>query len=328
MGISKALKYATAFCLALSGSALAADLLPPPPPPPAPVVYDQPDYSGWYLRGDVGVGINHQLLRTTFDDPTFNAAAAGVGTDTSSIGDSTFLRLGVGYQVNSWFRADVTGEYRSQAALNNVESYTNNLLPAPATTGYCGPVAPAAGAVGRCFDTYTSNVQSTVFLANGYADLGTWYNLTPYIGVGIGTSYNRLGSITDQGVNGGFGLSRASSKFTPAWALMTGIAYSVTPNLKLEFGYRYLNMGQMSSNPIVCNQTTGCHYEVHKYKLFSNDFHIGMRWLLGANGEGNGQAMYWGHNAATSGTLVSSGYGAAPTYDANAEEGTPITKRY
>lgn len=185
--------------------------------------------------------------------------------------------------------------------------------------------------VSRCFDQYRANVRSAVVLANGYFDLGTWYNLTPYVGAGVGVSNNRISGLTDVGNNGGFGIAAANSKWSPAYALMAGVAYSVTPNLKLELGYRYLDMGSLNSKDIVCNdQSPGsCHYEVQRLKLTSSDFHIGMRWLLSANAYGAGQALYWGHNAPAAGTIVGAGYGGgyapAPSYDPS---GRPLVKRY
>ena len=32
---------------------------------------------------------------------------------------------------------------------------------------------------------------------NGYADLGTWSGVTPYVGAGVGFAYNKLSGFTD-----------------------------------------------------------------------------------------------------------------------------------
>ena len=343
MGHFKALSFASAFLLATAGAAAAADLLPPPPPA-EPVVEE---FSGWYIRGDVGVGINSMTSwKSTFNDATFNPKATytDIRKEQTSLGDSTFLRLGAGYQFNNWFRADITGEYRTAASYNATESYKNVAF-TPSTTipgGGCGGPAAynydgatgvltafANGAAQKCYDKYTASVRSTVVLANGYVDLGTWYNLTPYVGAGIGAAYHTFSGITDQGNSSGFGIGKSASKTNLAWALMTGVAYSVTPNLKLEVGYRYLNMGTLNSSPITCNVTAAgsCHFEVQHFKLASSDIHIGMRWLIGANAQGNGQALYWGENGATSGTLVQ---GAGGSYAAGTvgHPGQPLVRRY
>ena len=54
VGTIKRTALAGLVAVATSAPALAADLLPPPPPPPPPVVVEVG--TGWYLRGDVGVG--------------------------------------------------------------------------------------------------------------------------------------------------------------------------------------------------------------------------------------------------------------------------------
>ena len=49
-----------------AGSAFAADILPPPPPI-APPMAVAAEFSGWYIRGDVGIGQNtKEEFRSTF----------------------------------------------------------------------------------------------------------------------------------------------------------------------------------------------------------------------------------------------------------------------
>src|SRR5205807_3525500 len=100
----KSLIAAGAVSLLASG-AFAADLpiAAPPmyaPPPPA-------EFGGWYLRGDIGM-TNQQMKSLNNPDP--NAvlfSSVGMGFDSSMLFD-----LGVGYQFNNWFRADVTAQWR------------------------------------------------------------------------------------------------------------------------------------------------------------------------------------------------------------------------
>src|SRR3954469_15146526 len=94
----------------LSSGAFAADMAIAAPPPayyPPPVE----DFGGWHLRGDIGM----TNTRGQFVDPAHNDAptlAAGeLGHEFTS---GMSFGLGVGYQFNTWFRADITGEYRSK----------------------------------------------------------------------------------------------------------------------------------------------------------------------------------------------------------------------
>jgi len=95
----------------LSTATLAADLPPPLPPP----VYQAPVAvvtGGWYLRGDVGVGIQHfSDFPFTQLNPAFVWPASWQINQTK-MGDTTFLGFGIGYAWNNWLRFDVTGDRR------------------------------------------------------------------------------------------------------------------------------------------------------------------------------------------------------------------------
>jgi opacity protein-like surface antigen len=266
MGSLKALILASVALTGLATVVKAADLLPPPPMvepmAPAPV-----EFGGWYLRGDVGVGIPQVSgSNSTFYGP---GTVPGFGENSHELDSHAFIGAGVGYQINNWFRADVTGEYRASSRYSGLEHYANVFGTPPA----CGIGQP------YCYDGYSGSVTSGVFLANGYVDLGTWSGLKPYLGVGIGGSYNKMSNLTDYGL--GFGTAPDNGKFSLAWALMAGIGYQITPNLTLELGYRYLNMGNVQSGIIQCYNTASCGPgEQLNFKLASQDIRIGMRWMF------------------------------------------------
>jgi opacity protein-like surface antigen len=254
----------------VSSAAYAADLSIPPAPayqPPA-VVAEQ---SGWYLRGDVGVGVQ---TFSTFDLQPASTLPSTWAVDQTDIQDTTILGFGLGYYVNSWLRFDVTGEYRTAAAFKALGSYTPGTL--------CG--GPAGG---TCFDDYEGNFSAAVFMANAYLDLGTWWCLTPYIGGGVGGAYDRISGVQDVGYlpvgSPGFGYTYSDeSKWNLAWNVQAGLTYNVSDNLKIDFSYRYLSMGTPESANIFCQNTgtTGaCNYFNLK-DMTSQDFRIGVRWLL------------------------------------------------
>ena len=292
MGSTKALLLAGVVALGAAHAAFAADLPPPPEyiPPPEPAAF-----GGWYLRGDVGVGIASGAdIRSTFYD---NSGAELTGDNLANtvpnfarvqqtIGDSALVDIGIGYQFNNWLRFDATGEYRTSQRISTTETY--------------GIAGANFGGIGQYtgYDQYDGNVQSSVFLANAYVDLGTWYCLTPFIGAGIGGAYSRVTGLHDLGVggptildanggvvasgigNGGYGFAKQSGKFDLAYAAMAGVSYAVSPNVKLELAYRYLNLGDATSGLITCVNSTGCVSEKHKYTLESQDIRLGFRWLF------------------------------------------------
>jgi len=284
----RALLLAGGAIFALARAAVAADLLPPAPaiePPPPPV-----EFSGWYLRGDVGIGVSANSPNLYNSPDPIATAAPGyyLGTPTQAFYNSTIsaamnFDVGVGYQLNNWFRFDVTGEYRGGSHFQSL--YVLNDA-ANINTGNPTQIA----------DFYRGNISSWVGLVNGYVDLGTWWGMTPYVGAGVGLASNTLSGMTDQGIvsytvtgpvvtagpSGGYFSDGSKTNF--AWALMTGLDFDVTQNLKLELGYRYLDLGQYTSGASHCLGTCGggvANYVVSKNDLAYNDFRIGLRWMIG-----------------------------------------------
>jgi opacity protein-like surface antigen len=227
---------------------------------PAPVQ----EFSGWYLRGNVGM-TNQRMGSLT------NFVAPGTTVDTKflTFDSSPFFGLGIGLQANEWLRFDATGEYRAGAHFhgNQVATFGSIILP----------------------DDYHATKSEWLFLANAYVDLGTWWSVTPFIGAGIGETQNTISSFVDTGATqaGATILSTTyggtASQWNFAWALYAGLAYKVTPGLTLEFAYRYLNLGDAKTGPTNSfdgvTVVNGTPFVFHD--LTSNDFMLGMRWTLG-----------------------------------------------
>jgi opacity protein-like surface antigen len=239
---------------------------------------------GLYLRGDVGVGF--QNFRN-FQHTHLNPGEVGPWPDSwridqKDIKDTAIVGFGIGYQWNNWFRVDFTGEYRTSSKGKVVGSYDASF------TDFFG-FHP-----GRGFDIFDFDHKAAVFLANAYLDLGTWWCVTPFIGAVVGTVRHEISSITDLGPNPfgvGFGLPVAAFsndgdfnnpvKWQTAWAFHAGLAYNVTNTFKVEFSYRYLNMGNAETPVIQCQNTPTCFRAFYTLDHFtSNDFRVGFRWLL------------------------------------------------
>jgi opacity protein-like surface antigen len=259
MASLKATLCAGVIALGAADLAQAADLLPPPPPVEPAYA---PSFSGWYIRGDVGIGIN-QLSGARSTLNPFNPAGGGaplIARVETTLADVAITGVGVGYQFNNWVRFDGTAEYRTSAAYRAVNTFS-----AFCTNAFCQ-------------DSYTANIASGVFLANGYIDVGTWYGVTPFVGAGVGGAIHKFAGLTDLGAGSGFAPDRNMNTF--AWAVMAGLGFNITPNLKLEISYRYLDMGTLTSSPISCEQLVGCFFEKQSFKLASNDVRIGFRYMF------------------------------------------------
>ena len=258
--------FALAGALALGASAAAAaDLAYPAPPPEAPLLRGTIN-SGFYLRGDIGVG--ETKVKKYYQQ---DVAAAGGRFFGETDNLSVFVGAGAGYRLNNWLRFDGTLEYRGagQIGVSDRVDFAAN------------------GGIAQLSNTYKGNLSSIVALFNGYVDLGTWNCLTPYIGAGIGYASNRITGLTDQGaltgsLNGAtLGTAGSGTKSGVAWALMAGLGYEVNKNLTLEIGYRYLNLGEGQSGRIQNAFLPESYTPLKAKEIDSHDIKIGMRWNFG-----------------------------------------------
>jgi opacity protein-like surface antigen len=232
--------------------------------------------SGWYLRGDVAYG--------TLSTPTIGGVPAlQIGQISYPLGglynngiqsDGVFgATLGGGYQFNPWFRMDTTLDYR-QELVHNIHSefspYTAggvNYTGCFIDTTVAGVITPTP--TGDCYRVDSTTMTSWTGLLNAYGDLGKWFGVTPYLGGGVGLTNIRTTSAENwfwgsglpygvgnnytsstgvsfhYGYRGNVGPSQNLTNFS--WALMAGLSYDIAPHIKLDVGYRYLNMGSVTS---------------------------------------------------------------------------------
>ncbi len=198
---------------ALPGAANAADLLEPPVVE-VPEVVTQAK-SGWYLRGDISYDFEE------VNDP-YAFTAVPTPFRSSDIDESFNLGIGIGYQVNEWFRVDGTMEYVFGADFHG--------------TFDCGV---CVGGI----TNETAEISKLRLLANAYVDLGTFGGLTPYVGAGIGGTYVSVEDYTqDFAVPPQDPRHHDESNWRFTYALHAGLSYAVSSELSLDLGYTYANM--------------------------------------------------------------------------------------
>ena len=243
----------------LATGANAADmpqLLPPPVP------YYEKFADGWYLRGDIGM-TNQQVRKL---DNVLFADTSNLVIRDKNFESGMLFGIGIGYQFNHWLRFDITTEYRGETGFHGLDTWTDSS--------------------GRSrFNNYTAKKSEWLTLANVYADLGTWYSFTPFVGVGIGMSRNTIHSFRDTGIDPfnspTLAYADAASKWNFAWALHAGVGYKITPNATIEFAYRYVDLGNALSGDIVTyDGLNSTNNPMHFRGITSHDFKLGVRWLL------------------------------------------------
>jgi opacity protein-like surface antigen len=236
--------------------AQAADL------PQLPPVYAPPieEYvaSGWYLRGDIGMS-NQQVK--SLNNALFTSSINVVQKDFDS---APTFGVGLGYQFNHWFRADVTGEWRGKANFHGFDIVSSTST-----------------------NDYRASKSEWLILGNIYADLGTWYNFTPFIGAGVGAARVTISNFMDVNVPAtGVAFADDASKWNFAWAAHAGISYKVNSQLSFEFAYRYVSLGNGTSGDIkTFTGVNAINNPMEFNNITSHDLKFGVRWLLDAPAE-------------------------------------------
>ena len=244
--------------LVVGSGALAADLA---------ASYQPVATGGWYLRGYIGQ--SNQFVNS-ISHPSFATAPQFTFFDKGGFDSAPFFGAGVGYQWNSWFRTDVTGEYRGKASFHALDRYFNS---------------------GYFTNDYTASKSEWVALVNAYIDLGTWWCITPFIGAGVGGARVAINGFTDQSIASnpvqpgpalaGIAFGDNVSKWNFAWAAHAGLAYKVTPNFTVELAYRYLDMGDGLTGDLRAFDGTNNFNNPMTFKhITSHDLKLGVRWDL------------------------------------------------
>lgn len=100
------------------------------------------------------------------------------------------------------------------------------------------------------------DLKSYALLVNTYLDLGKVGQVSPFVGGGLGLAYHSLG-----GNIAGMPVSSTPSLVTFAWNLTGGLTVPVNDRFKVEFAYRYMDLGRVSAFTRTRGEFTGASYK-------------------------------------------------------------------
>ncbi len=263
--------------IAVVNSAGAADYVEEPPVVELPPVEQ---FGGWYLRGDISVD--------WVDD--FDTTFVGNSFIQSELDQGYNIGIGIGYQIDEFFRADIT-----------LERFASDFD--GTTAGSCAFDGFGSAIVGSCRSVESADFTAWSAMANVYIDIGHFSGFTPYAGAGIGASYvswdsyrsidtcTRSSVATSScysagsaayvapGAGGATSTRTTSYEGDDSWkfsyALMAGFSYDLTENLKLDAGYKYTNI---ASGPIINDIGGGA--SVDHDDLGIHAFRVGLRYQI------------------------------------------------
>ncbi len=201
--------------------------------------------SGWYIRGDFGYRFNH-----------LDSVEAGRQVTSFKYPDSLGVSFGGGYKYK-WFRSDVTVDYSPKVTARAASTFTGASQP-----------------------QYTTKIDPLSVMANVYLDLGTWAGFTPYIGAGAGVTWVRSREYTDTERRIDYATANGRTNFS--WAAMAGVAYQINARWVVDVGYRYLDLGDLTTSVGAPTLTGGSGPVDHTTwkRLSTQEVRIGVRFLL------------------------------------------------
>ncbi len=150
--------------------------------------------SNWYIRGDIGAGLDSApsvtFATSTTPPPGDAATPLGPNFGASQISRNFLADVGVGYRFNNYFRVDATYEYRNGPSGGS----TTTVVCPYAANGVFNKANPTIeygylyNTSNTCDGDLTLKQHNNMVLANAYFDGGTYWGITPYIGAGAGVN--------------------------------------------------------------------------------------------------------------------------------------------
>ncbi|MCB1522260.1 MAG: porin family protein [Hyphomicrobiaceae bacterium] len=205
------------------------------------------------------------------DEVTYQYAGSAVRN--ASLENTWLGEVGVGCGSGSrGLRAEVMFGFRGDRKFDGEpEIYQGSLVGTP--TGL--PPPPVTD------DPMHSSLQTYTLMFNVYKDLGKWGNFVPYVGAGIGMAYHQLDNVYFTGNPALTNQIHGNNDLSFAWSLMAGVGYQISDRAILDIGYRYIDMGSITS------QRSDTAFQVNpavKFEdLTAHEIKVGLRYHFGSS---------------------------------------------
>ena len=193
---------------------------------------------------------------TTFKDQS-GSGAAGETTD-KDLGKSDIMEIGIG----SYFSETFSGEI--SLAQRNGFKY--------ATTG-----------VPDTSLRYKADVESLAVFINGYFNAQPLSiiqtSVTPYLGVGVGFSRNKMGAVDIILVSDGVSLGNAASNTETefAYKLALGTLINLSDSVSVDLNYQYVDLGNIKSGTNLSWDSRDMNSPFIGPEITSSEFNVGLQ---------------------------------------------------
>lgn len=128
-------------------------------------------------------------------------------------------------------------------------------------------------------DPMHTSLRTYTLMLNLYKDLGNFGGFVPYVGAGIGAAYHQLDNIYFTDNPHLSNQIHGNNDLAFAWSLMAGVGYQISDRAILDVGYRYIDMGSITS------QRSDTAFNVNPAVKFddltAHEIKVGLRYHIG-----------------------------------------------
>lgn len=238
---------------------------------PVPVVYQSTHPC--YFRADIGYSwSNTPDIKWAVNNDAYNLANGtsypnGDTVSNASMDGGVFGEVGggCGWGGPRGFRLEAMLGFRGDRDLYGEPVF------------YAGP--PSMPPPPNTWDPLHASLRTTTLMINGYKDLGNWGGFVPYVGGGIGAAYHQLSDVYFTGNPNLTNKIHGDRDLSFAWSLMAGVGYQISDRAVIDVGYRYIDMGSISSQR---SDTGGYVNPPVKFDdLTAHEIKVGLRYSFG-----------------------------------------------
>ena len=128
-------------------------------------------------------------------------------------------------------------------------------------------------------DPLHASITSYTLMFNAYRDMGNVRGFTPYVGAGVGMAYNKMDEVYFTGNPALVNTIHGSNELSFAWSAMAGVGYQISDRAIIDVGYRYLDLGDASSDRV--DSAGFVNPRVNVDDIASHEIKVGLRYHFG-----------------------------------------------
>ena len=254
--------------------------------------YMAPAAGPCYFRGDVGYSISQDpSVKWPVNNGVWDAVNGDNIVDEGEI-ISTFItdRVSGVNMENTWlaeggigcgsgsrgFRSEIMLGYRGDRKIDGEPGIYD---PGPV------PGTPVPGYVPEDYDDpLHTSIQTYTLMLNVYHDFGNFNRFVPYVGAGIGMAVHDVDEVYFTGNPALTNRIEGNRDVSFAWSVMAGVGYQISDRAILDVGYRYIDMGSVTSGRV--DSAGFVNPAVQIDDIAAHEIKVGLRYHFGGSDAG------------------------------------------